>query len=812
MQARLGKHPVLARYLIWIISIGLLLAGLFLIVRPENERKAPLATAHERDWLAAHPVITIAPDPDYPPIEYFDENGKYRGIAADYVALIEKKLGFQFKIAHLQSWDEILDKAKSRQVDMFGAAAETPQRSEYMLFTRPFVEFPSVIIVRKNVSESLSIQKLDGMKVAIVSGYADHDYIKNNYPKLQLDVVPTVATGLRKVSFGMVDALIANLASATYYIEKEGITNLRLAGNTGYTYRLGFGVRKDWPELINILEKGLAQIEPGEKEAVFKKWVQLGHVSVFAHREFWITVLGGLSVAVFAILGLFVWNWSLKSVVSLRTQELRNELAERKRAEEALRTSETKYRVVSDNTYDWEYWVSPQGRFLYTSPACQRITGYSASELESDPGLFFRIVHPDDLSQYERYFAPAQLDSGPCELEFRIIHRDGAPRWIGHVSQPVYDGEGAFLGRRGSNRDVTKRKGAEEALHESQQMLHSILDTIPVRVFWKDLDLNYLGCNRPFALDAGLQSPGEIVGRSDFEMGWGEQAELYRSDDRQVIETGKAKLGYEEPQTTPSGDKIWLLTSKIPLLDVQGEIKGVLGTYEDITVRKRAEEALRLFAYSVAHDLKSPAIGIYGLTKRLHRQYMDVLDEKGRNYCEQILKVSEHIALLAEKINVYIVTKESPPSFERIDIKEILKMLKDEFSAQLNIRRIEWLEPEDEVEIIGDRLSILRAFRNLVDNALKYGGERLSKIWVGHEETENTHIFSITDNGKGLKGQDAEKIFGLFQRHETSRGVEGAGLGLAIVKEIAQQHGGQVWVESAVKKGTSFCISISKNL
>ncbi|MGA2940232.1 MAG: ATP-binding protein [Syntrophobacteraceae bacterium] len=200
------------------------------------------------------------------------------------------------------------------------------------------------------------------------------------------------------------------------------------------------------------------------------------------------------------------------------------------------------------------------------------------------------------------------------------------------------------------------------------------------------------------------------------------------------------------------------------------------------------------------------------MTKRLHKQSKDVLDEKGRNYCEQILKISEHIAALVEKINVYIVTKEARPLFEKINIKEILKMLKDEFSAQLNIRRIEWFDPESDIEIKGDRLSILRVFRNIVDNALKYGGERLSKIWIGHEETEGFHIFSIADDGKGLKGMDAEKIFGLFQRHETSRGVEGAGLGLAIVKEIAQQHGGQVWVQPAAKKGTTFCISISKNL
>ncbi len=138
-----------------------------------------------------------------------------------------------------------------------------------------------------------------------------------------------------------------------------------------------------------------------------------------------------------------------------------------------------------------------------------------------------------------------------------------------------------------------ERIQVERALQESQRMLQSVLDTIPVRVFWKDLDCVYLGCNRPFALDAGLSSPEEIIGKNDLELGWAEQAEIYRADDRFVMETGQPKLGYEEPQTTPDGGKIWLLTNKVPLLDSDGRIKGVLGTYEDITRSKQMEEWVR---------------------------------------------------------------------------------------------------------------------------------------------------------------------------------------------------------------------------
>lgn len=235
--------------------------------------------------------------------------------------------------------------------------------------------------------------------------------------------------------------------------------------------------------------------------------------------------------------------------------------------------------------------------------------------------------------------------------------------------------------------------------------------------------------------------------------------------------------------------------------------------------RKQAEEEIRnsaekvkLFAYSVSHDLKSPAIGIYGLTKLLHNQYQTILDQKGKTYCEQILRASEQIAALVEKINMYISTKEDQLRFQIIDLKELLQMVKEEFSTQLDVRRINWIVPDSGVRLIADRLCLLRVFRNLIDNALKYGGEKLGEIRVGYEQTQEFHVLSVKDNGVGIRKEDSDKIFGLFQRHESSKGIEGAGLGLAIVKEIAEQHGGSAWVEPVTTGGTAFFISLSKKL
>jgi PAS domain S-box-containing protein len=120
-------------------------------------------------------------------------------------------------------------------------------------------------------------------------------------------------------------------------------------------------------------------------------------------------------------------------------------------------------------------------------------------------------------------------------------------------------------------------------------LLKTIIDTAPVRVFWKDKNLCYLGCNAAFARDAGMAHPDQLIGKDDHQMGWAAQAESYRADDRAVIASGNARLCFEERQNTPDGRSIWLYTSKVPLRNHRQEIIGLLGIYEDITERKRLE-------------------------------------------------------------------------------------------------------------------------------------------------------------------------------------------------------------------------------
>jgi diguanylate cyclase (GGDEF)-like protein/PAS domain S-box-containing protein len=145
--------------------------------------------------------------------------------------------------------------------------------------------------------------------------------------------------------------------------------------------------------------------------------------------------------------------------------------------------------------------------------------------------------------------------------------------------------------------NITERKLSEWRLADSQRMLKLVIDHIPQRVFWKDTELNYLGCNQAFCRDAGLEQPEEIIGKNDFELAWRANAEAYRRDDLETMRLSQARINYEEVQQRDDGSESWLRTSKIPLSDMDGRTVGLLGLYEDITERKLLERQLRELAH-----------------------------------------------------------------------------------------------------------------------------------------------------------------------------------------------------------------------
>jgi sigma-B regulation protein RsbU (phosphoserine phosphatase) len=232
-------------------------------------------TQDERLWLESQERIRVGPAPNFPPVEFFDEAGEYRGIVADYVALFEERLGIEFEIVRLPTWNDVVERTMAREIDVWFEAAATDERREYLLFSEPYLRLPSVIIVRTEQTGSLVPADLAGRRVAAVEGYAVLEYLRERVPGIDIIEVPNVEAGLQRVSFGSVDALVAGAAVASFYIEQLGLANLRVAGESGWEWQLSIGSRNDWPILHDILRKTLDSIEPGERRAIYRRWVSL---------------------------------------------------------------------------------------------------------------------------------------------------------------------------------------------------------------------------------------------------------------------------------------------------------------------------------------------------------------------------------------------------------------------------------------------------------------------------------------------------------------------------------------------------------
>ncbi|MFA5083524.1 MAG: PAS domain S-box protein [Hydrogenophilaceae bacterium] len=296
-------------------------------------------------------------------------------------------------------------------------------------------------------------------------------------------------------------------------------------------------------------------------------------------------------------------------------RQLGRELAERRQAEERISESEARYRGIFEYADDIIYLLTPEGTFNSLNPAFERLTGWPAEEWLGKP--FTPIIHPDDRPRALEVFRNTLAGQSTPVFDLRLARKSGG--YFASELSIVPVGPGSELAAIGIARDVTERRQAEAEIHRQQELTALIIETIPMRVFWKDRDLRYLGCNTLFAHDAGMPDPDAMIGKTDFDMGWKDQAELYRADDRRVMDTGTPRLSFDEPQTTPDGGRIWLRTSKVPLRNEDHETIGLLGVYEDITERQLAAQALEESELRFRTILESAVDGILVADGRTHQ-------------------------------------------------------------------------------------------------------------------------------------------------------------------------------------------------
>ena len=205
------------RHISFILISGLI--GVYFCLTSCLHAAAPDLTAEEEAWLKDHDgKVRLVHTPDWPPLDFLGENGEPVGMVADYIRLIQKKLNFKFKVVPVESWTEMLDRARAGTIDVISAGQETEDRKKFMRWSSPFLNLKTTIIVRKELKGELSLSKMQGMKIGVAEAYAVGEFIRQNYPDLIMINVDNPQEGIRQVSFGELDAMITEVPNALYII------------------------------------------------------------------------------------------------------------------------------------------------------------------------------------------------------------------------------------------------------------------------------------------------------------------------------------------------------------------------------------------------------------------------------------------------------------------------------------------------------------------------------------------------------------------------------------------------------------------
>jgi len=337
MVPEMGGELVMSVRKDWPELTAILNAGLATITTAERqaiiarwlggELPRPLAakaslSAEERAWLASQPSVRVGIDPAWAPVSFVDERDAPQGIAVAYLRRLEAQLGVRLELITTPSWSAAKRQFATGRLDLLPAIATTQQRRDELLLTESYVTFPAAIFSAAEVAYLGGLNALRGKAVTVVRGDAAEEWLREGEPRIRLRPVADTREGLRSVARGEVFAFVGNLVTTSYYIGQSGLTEIKVAGETPFVYRLSMAVARDQPVLASILQKGLDAIPRSERDAIYHDWISIR----YAHETDWGTLFRVLVVTGLLLFIIALWNLSLT-----------REIARRRQAEAALR-------------------------------------------------------------------------------------------------------------------------------------------------------------------------------------------------------------------------------------------------------------------------------------------------------------------------------------------------------------------------------------------------------------------------------------------------------------------------------------------
>jgi signal transduction histidine kinase len=388
---------------------------------------AAVFTPEERDWLAQHPVVRVAIDPQWAPVEYFDGGGVARGMSRAYLDRISAVLGIRFEVVPGSSWAEAMRRLGERDVDLLPAIAANAERRARLHFTEPYLSFPAAIFSAADVAYLGNLDALRGKTVAVVQGEALEPWLRSERPDLALLPVADTREGLRAVADGNAFAFVGNLVTTSYYIGQSGLTQIKIAGETPFVYRLGMAVRDDWPILAGILQKGIEAIPVAERDAIYRDWISIRYEHSIDYSLLW----KGLAVAALALVLVFAERTYRLNRANARLRHLARDLS---------LVEERERRRLAGELHDSPMQKLALAQMQFGALGKDSASG-SAERLETGLGLMREAID--------------ELRSLQFELSPPMLYREGlapALRWLASHATERADVDFTFRGTPGAAR------------------------------------------------------------------------------------------------------------------------------------------------------------------------------------------------------------------------------------------------------------------------------------------------------------------------------------------------------------------------
>ncbi|MEZ4527977.1 MAG: transporter substrate-binding domain-containing protein [Desulfobacterales bacterium] len=303
---------------------------------PADSKPLISLTEEETYWIRSHPIVRVAADPKWAPVEFLDDRGHYQGIAQEYLKIIANLTGLQFETLQGMEWKDLMQKAADREMDMFSCLSKTPERNRHLNFTRPWLSVPVVIFARNDVTYVGKLSELKGHNVAVVQDNAAAEWLARDYPDIKLLHTESTADALQKLQTGQVFAFVGDILSAGYYLGKLRHPAIKVAGDTPYVYEQSLAVRSDWPMLAQILQKALDAIPETDRNAIYQRWISVKYERGVNYSLIWKI----LTPVILLLLMFFYWNRRLSAEIAHRT-EIQKELRRARDAAEFANRSKS---------------------------------------------------------------------------------------------------------------------------------------------------------------------------------------------------------------------------------------------------------------------------------------------------------------------------------------------------------------------------------------------------------------------------------------------------------------------------------------